>query len=84
MLRFCSRTDHTFNRIHGGGYNNGYGSDPTFDGGNLASRGDVVVVTINYRLNDFGYLVLNNTGEPTNGNYGKYIGVYGVVALRKL
>jgi len=23
-----------------GGYGNGYGSDPTFDGGNLASRGD--------------------------------------------
>jgi hypothetical protein len=35
--------------IHGGAFVNGAGSDPTFDGGNLASRGDVVVVTINYR-----------------------------------
>jgi len=38
-----------FNRIHGGGLTSGFGSDPTWDGGNLASRGDVVVVTINYR-----------------------------------
>lgn len=36
--------------IHGGAFINGYGSDPTFDGGNLASRGDVVLVTINYRF----------------------------------
>jgi hypothetical protein len=35
--------------IHGGAYLSGSGSDPVFDGGNLASRGDVVVVTINYR-----------------------------------
>jgi len=55
--------------IHGGAYWNGYGSDPTFDGGNLASRGDVVVVTINYRLGDFGFLVVN--GTDAKGNYGK-------------
>jgi carboxylesterase type B len=35
--------------IHGGAFTGGTGSDPTFDGGNLAARGDVVVVTINYR-----------------------------------
>ena len=35
--------------IHGGAFLNGEGSDGTQDGGNLASRGDVVVVTINYR-----------------------------------
>jgi len=35
--------------IHGGAFPSGSGSDPVFDGGNLASRGDVVVVTINYR-----------------------------------
>ncbi|KAK5698576.1 hypothetical protein LTR17_023527 [Elasticomyces elasticus] len=55
--------------IHGGAYINGYGSDPTFDGGNVASRGDVVVVTINYRLGDFGFLVGPN-GTGLNGNYG--------------
>jgi hypothetical protein len=35
--------------IHGGAFVGGSGSDPVFDGGNIASRGDVVVVTINYR-----------------------------------
>lgn len=38
------------------------------DGSNLASRGDVVVVTINYRLGTLGFLALDD-GE-TNGNYG--------------
>ncbi|CAG8099817.1 unnamed protein product [Penicillium olsonii] len=54
--------------IHGGAFTGGTSSDPTFDGGNLASRGDVVVVAINYRLGTFGFLALND-GE-TNGNYG--------------
>lgn len=54
--------------IHGGAFVSGYGSDPTFDGGNMASRGDVVVVTINYRLGAFGFLALND--GKTNGNYG--------------
>lgn len=35
--------------IHGGAFTGGEGSDAVYDGGNLASRGDVVVVTINYR-----------------------------------
>ncbi|WYZ40144.1 hypothetical protein EsH8_IV_000485 [Colletotrichum jinshuiense] len=54
--------------IHGGALTSGYGSDALFDGGNLASRGDVVVVTINYRLGTLGYLALDD-GE-TNGNFG--------------
>ncbi|KAI9693000.1 MAG: hypothetical protein M1822_004995 [Bathelium mastoideum] len=54
--------------IHGGAFMDGTGSDPTFDGGNLASRGDVVVVTINYRLTTLGFLALNDS--ITNGNYG--------------
>ena len=40
--------------IHGGAFVGGSGSDPVFDGGNLASRGDVVVVTINYRYERIG------------------------------
>lgn len=35
--------------IHGGAFTGGEGSDAISDGGNLVSRGDVVVVTINYR-----------------------------------
>ncbi|KAF2684484.1 cholinesterase [Lentithecium fluviatile CBS 122367] len=53
--------------IHGGGFTSGYGSDTTFDGGNMASRGDVVVVTINYRLSTLGHLALDNT--TLRGNY---------------
>ena len=54
--------------IHGGAFTSGTGSDPTFDGGNLASRGDVVVVTTNYRLGNLGFLALDD--GITNGNYG--------------
>jgi para-nitrobenzyl esterase len=41
--------------IHGGGFTHGSGSEALYDGGPLARRGDVVVVTINYRLGAFGY-----------------------------
>lgn len=54
--------------IHGGAFSSGTGSDNTFDGGSLASRADVVVVTINYRLSTLGFLALND--GITNGNYG--------------
>jgi para-nitrobenzyl esterase len=44
--------------IHGGGFTAGSGSQALYDGGPLAERGDVVVVTINYRLGALGYLHL--------------------------
>ncbi|MBW8743756.1 MAG: carboxylesterase/lipase family protein [Sphingomonas sp.] len=44
--------------IHGGAYSNGSVTDPLNDGQRLAARGDVVVVTVNHRLNAFGYLYL--------------------------
>lgn len=44
--------------VHGGGYTTGSGSDPLYDGTRLCVRGDVVVVTVNHRLNAFGYLHL--------------------------
>lgn len=53
--------------IHGGGFTSGFGSDTTFDGGNMASRGDVVVVTTNYRLSTLGFLAMEDT--PLKGNY---------------
>ncbi|KAG7096399.1 hypothetical protein E1B28_003842 [Marasmius oreades] len=53
--------------IHGGGNTYGLGSDLTFDGGPLASRTDTVVVTINYRLDVFGFLALND--DVITGNY---------------
>ncbi len=54
--------------IHGGAFTGGTANDVTSDGGNLASRGDVVVVGINYRLSTLGFLALDD-GE-TNGNFG--------------
>ena len=41
--------------VHGGAHANGSGSSPVYDGVNLCRRGDVVVVTLNHRLNIFGY-----------------------------
>ncbi|OAG03950.1 alpha/beta-hydrolase [Paraphaeosphaeria sporulosa] len=54
--------------IHGGAFMSGFGSDTTFDGGSMASRGDVVVVTINYRLSTLGFLATSQSGS--HGNYG--------------
>lgn len=53
--------------IHGGGYRSGSGSSPMYDGANLASRGDVVVVTINYRLGALGFLHLPELGGSNFG-----------------
>ena len=44
--------------IHGGAYANGHGGDPLTDGARLARFGDAVVITLNHRLNAFGYLSL--------------------------
>src|SRR5688572_5299572 len=44
--------------FHGGGFNYGSGSWATYDGGNLARNHDVVVVSVNHRLNAFGFLNL--------------------------
>ncbi len=54
--------------IHGGAYTSGSGSSPLYDGANLCPRGDVVVVTVNHRLNLFGHLYL--PGFPDSGNAG--------------
>ena len=44
--------------IHGGGYTSGTSHNPVFDGGALARRGNVVVVTVNHRLGALGFLNL--------------------------
>ena len=46
--------------VHGGGYGTGGGGGAVLDGSNLAKFGDVVVVTVNHRLNVFGYLNLGH------------------------
>jgi para-nitrobenzyl esterase len=49
--------------IHGGGFTIGSGTLPVYDGSHLARRGDVVVVTINYRLGALGWLALPELAE---------------------
>ena len=49
--------------FHGGGFSSGSGSSRAYEGVRLAQRGDVVVVTVNHRLNVLGYLALGHYGE---------------------
>ena len=64
--------------LHGGGYAMGASSElPFYDGTNLA-RKDVVLVSINHRLNFLGYLDLSDFGEKY-----KYSGVAGVMDMVK-
>ncbi len=59
--------------IHGGGYTGGSGSTAIYDGARLAAEG-AVVVTINYRLNVFGFLahaaLSAESPHGASGNYG--------------
>lgn len=59
--------------FHGGAYNNGSVTDPLTRGGKLAEQGDVVVVTVNHRLNALGYLWLQPFGAryADSGNLGQ-------------
>jgi para-nitrobenzyl esterase len=50
--------------LHGGGYSAGSGQELlSYDGENLSRRGNVVVVSLNHRLNALGYLNLSQYGE---------------------
>jgi para-nitrobenzyl esterase len=59
--------------IHGGGYINYSSNSIAFDGVNLCRKGDVVVVSMNHRLNLFGHLYLGELGGEAyadSGNVG--------------
>jgi para-nitrobenzyl esterase len=56
--------------LHGGGFASGAGSAHAFDGTNLARSGDVVVVSVNHRLNIFGYLYLADLGGEKYADSG--------------
>ncbi|KAF9895247.1 hypothetical protein FE257_000149 [Aspergillus nanangensis] len=53
--------------FYGGAFTKGSSAMIDYDGGNLASRNDVVVVTVNYRVGALGWLA---TGNLTTGSYG--------------
>ncbi len=48
--------------FHGGGFDQGTGGSIGYDGARLAEAHDVVVVTLNHRLNALGYLFLGDVG----------------------
>jgi para-nitrobenzyl esterase len=53
---------------HGGAFSSGSGSAPGTDGTHLAKRGDVVVVSINHRLNALGFTYLGDLGGAASGD----------------
>lgn len=59
--------------IHGGGYREGWGSEPEFDGEEWGKKG-VVLVSFNYRLGVFGFLthpdLAKESPHHVSGNYG--------------
>ena len=64
--------------LHGGGFAMGASSElPFYDGANLAKK-DVVLVSINHRLNVLGYMDLSDFGEKY-----KYSGVAGIMDMVK-
>jgi para-nitrobenzyl esterase len=67
---------------HGGGFASGSGSSPVTDGTNLARRGDVVVVSVNHRLNVLGFTYLGELGGPELAESGD-VGMLDVVHALK-
>jgi para-nitrobenzyl esterase len=56
--------------IHGGGFTSGSSSTPWYNGSSFARRGDVVVVTVNYRLGALGFLHLAEIGGAEHVSTG--------------
>ena len=57
--------------LHGGGFSSGSGGDAFCNGESLARKGDVIVVTVNHRLNVFGYLQLGEEWGPDYASSGQ-------------
>ena len=62
--------------FYGGGYIAGDGSEPRYDGESMARKG-IVALTVNYRLNVFGFLahpeLTQESPHHASGNYGCWI-----------
>ena len=63
--------------LHGGGFSTGSGNEAGYDGANLSREGNVVVVTVNHRLNVFGHLDLSAYGEKYR--YSANVGILDIV-----
>lgn len=64
--------------LHGGGFSTGSANEEGYDGENLSRDGDVVVVSVNHRLNVFGHLDLSAYGEKYQ--YSANAGMTDIVA----
>jgi para-nitrobenzyl esterase len=67
--------------IHGGGFLAGSGSEPRYTNPALVAKG-VIVVTLNYRLNVFGFLASEDLAKEQGGHAGNYGLMDQVAALR--
>ena len=65
--------------IHGGGFLVGSGTSPLYDGSSLAKKGDVVVVTINYRMGALGFLYLDSLAGA-KGQFDNNLGIRDQIA----
>jgi para-nitrobenzyl esterase len=68
--------------IHGGAYNNGTVNCDLYDGNRLCHRGDVVVVTVNHRLNAFGYMYLGDLAGKEYADSGN-VGMLDIILALK-
>lgn len=68
--------------IHGGGFVVGSGSSELYNGAKLAEAGDVVVVTINYRLGVLGFLYFDKK-ERADSNFENNLGIRDQIAALK-
>ncbi len=64
---------------HGGGFTGGSGGNVRYDGAMLAKKHDVVLVTVNHRLNAFGFLYLAKLGGEKYADSGN-VGMLDIVA----
>lgn len=65
--------------LHGGAFHFGSGNREVTAGANLARRGDVVVVSVNHRLNILGHFDLSQAGGADHAHSGN-VGVLDLVA----
>jgi para-nitrobenzyl esterase len=65
--------------LHGGGFTTGSGAFICYDGTELARKHDVVAITLNHRLNVFGYLYLPEVGGGKYANASN-VGMLDIVA----
>ena len=68
--------------IHGGGFISGSASSPLYNGAEMAAKGDLVIVTINYRLGPLGFLYFGDI-PAAKGEFENNLGIKDQIAALK-